>query len=74
MGAQSGSLRYIVLPRLIELKIAAGRGRDESDVIELMRAVPEQAAAIREHLAAVHASYVEAFDRLVQRAREQQDQ
>ncbi|MBY0522621.1 MAG: hypothetical protein K2R98_04460 [Gemmataceae bacterium] len=73
MGAQSGTLRYIALPRLIELKIAAGRGRDDGDVIELMRAVPEQADAIRQHLTSVHADYVMKFDELVERAREQQD-
>jgi len=73
MGAQSGTLRYMVLPRLIELKIAAGRARDDADVVELMRAVPEQANAIREHLAGVHADYVRKFDALLQRARDQED-
>ena len=57
-----------------ELKLAAGRGRDESDVIELMRANPDQEESIRTHLAAVHPDYVLAFDRLVERAREQQDE
>ena len=40
MGAQSGSLRYMELPWLIVLKLAAGRARDESDVVELLRANP----------------------------------
>jgi len=54
LGASGTSLRYLTLPRLIELKVTAGRGRDESDVIELMRANPDQADAIRRHLATVH--------------------
>jgi hypothetical protein len=74
LGASGPVLRYIRLPALIELKLAAGRGRDESDVIELMRANPDQEETIRMHLAAVHPDYVLAFDRLVERAREQQDE
>jgi hypothetical protein len=73
MGAESRALRYIKLPSLIELKLAAGRARDESDVVELIRANPEQVDVIRRHLATVHADYVRAFDQLVQRAREQGD-
>ena len=74
MGASGTSLRYIQLPALIELKIAAGRGRDESDVIELMRVNRDQTDTIREHLVKVHSDYVTAFDQLVKRAREQQDE
>ncbi len=74
MGASGFLLRYIQLPALVELKLAAGRGRDESDVIELMRANPDSATAVREHLAGVHDQYVEIFDRLLERAREQIDQ
>jgi hypothetical protein len=74
MGASGFLLRYIQMPALVELKLAAGRGRDESDIIELMRANPESAATVRLHLARVHNQYVEAFDRLLERAREQVDQ
>jgi hypothetical protein len=74
MGAVPGSLRYMDLPHLIELKIAAGRLRDESDVGELLRANPGEVDAFRRHLAGVHPQYVESFEHLVQRAREQQDQ
>lgn len=56
---------------MIELKIAAGRARDESDVVELVRANGEQVEALRQHLAGVHRDYLAAFDRLVGRAREQ---
>jgi hypothetical protein len=73
-GAAGTTLRYITLPALVELKVAAGRGRDESDVIELMRANLDQADAVRQHLASVHPDYVVAFDRLLQRAREQRDE
>ena len=74
LGAAGDKLRYISLPGLILLKLAAGRARDEADVVELMRANPNDAQAIRTHLASVHADYVAAFDRLLARAREQQDE
>jgi hypothetical protein len=73
-GSSGGRLRYISLPVLIELKLAAGRPRDEADVAELIRANPEQVDVIRRHLAAVHADYVAEFDRLAQRAAEQRDE
>jgi hypothetical protein len=38
LGAAGIALRYIPLAALMELKIAAGRARDEGDVIELLRA------------------------------------
>jgi hypothetical protein len=71
MGAAGPVLRYITLPSLIELKLAAGRARDESDVVELIRANLDQVAAIRHHLAPVHADYLAAFDRMLERAQEQ---
>lgn len=74
MGATVGPLRYINSPSLIELKIAAGRMRDESDIVELVRANPDQVDAWRQHLATVHPDYVERFNELVERAREQSDQ
>ena len=73
MGGAGFLLRYIHLPALVELKLAAGRARDESDIIELLRANPESAMPIREHLALIHKQYVEEFDRLLTRAREQED-
>jgi hypothetical protein len=74
LGASGTALGYIQLPSLVELKLAAGRGRDESDVIELMRVNMEQAEAIRRHLLGVHPDYARAFDQLVERAQEQQDE
>jgi hypothetical protein len=73
MGAQGSSLVYISLPALIELKIAAGRIGDEHDVVELIRANPDQVDGIRQHLAAIHADYLQSFDALVQRASAQQE-
>lgn len=73
MGAEVGTLRYVTLASLIELKIAAGRARDESDVVELIRANPDQVETVRRHLGTVHPDYVQTFDRFVERAREQAD-
>jgi hypothetical protein len=74
LGAQGPRLRYITLPALVQLKLAAGRARDESDVVELVRANPSAVEAVRAHLATVHPDYLAAFERLVERAREQEDQ
>lgn len=74
LGASGTALRYITLPALVELKLAAGRAKDEADVVELIRANPGHIERIRQHLAAVHPDYAAAFDRLVQRAREEQDE
>lgn len=68
LGATGVTLRYITLPGLIELKIAAGRTRDENDVIELIRANKTRLDEVRQHLASIHADYVSAFDRLIARA------
>jgi hypothetical protein len=73
LGASGSSLRYIALPALIELKLAAGRARDESDVVELVRANATQVDAIRRHLALIHPDYAATFDRLVQRAADERD-
>jgi hypothetical protein len=74
MGANGNALRYMRLPSLIELKIAAGRARDEGDVVELIRANPTHLQTIRQHLTGVHPKYVSEFDRMVERARAQIDE
>jgi hypothetical protein len=71
MGAEGTLLRFIRLESLIELKLAAGRTRDQNDVAELIAANPDRLADIRAHLGAVHADYVAAFDELAERARDQ---
>ena len=53
------------------LRVAAGRARDDSDVVELVLANSDLTDAIREHLASVHPRYVERFDCLVARAHDQ---
>lgn len=73
MGAIAGTLHYVTLSSLIELKIAAGRVQDEADVVKLIQTNPEELAAIRQHLSAIHPTYVETFDYLVRRAEEQED-
>jgi hypothetical protein len=74
LGAVAGRLGYIDFPALIGLKLAAGRARDEADVVELIRANPDRVESVRSYLAGLHQDYAQAFDRLVQRAREQQDE
>ncbi len=73
LGARVGCLKYIDLAGLVELKLAAGRARDESDVVELIRANPDRIQDIRRHLESVHEQYVARFDELVLRARAQTD-
>jgi hypothetical protein len=73
LGARGTRLTYIDLPSLVELKLAAGRARDESDVVELLRANLEQINVIREHLAVVNERYAARCDSLLTRAQEQTD-
>jgi hypothetical protein len=64
MGAVRGSLRYMSLPTLVELKLAAGRLRGEADVIELARENADRLDEIRAHLAGVHPQYAARVDEL----------
>ena len=73
MGAAGAILRYITLPALIELKLAAGRVRDQADVIELVRANEDQVEDLHRHLTAIHSDYAVQFDQLVEQARKQED-
>ena len=72
MGA-TGGLQYLGLPETIELKLAAGRQRNLADVVELLRANPDEVATIRAHLTQIHEAYVQAFNRCLSEA-QQQDQ
>jgi hypothetical protein len=65
MGAVRGVLKYMSLPSLIELKLAAGRLRDEADLLELARENRDHLDQVREHLAAVHPQYLSRFDELL---------
>jgi hypothetical protein len=73
LGGRAGQLKYIDLAGLVELKLAAGRARDDSDVVELILANTDQLDAVRRHLAAVHKSYIARFDELRARANRQTD-
>lgn len=64
MGAVTGRLGYMTLPSLVELKLAAGRLRDEADVVELIRENRQRIEELRSHLAGVHPLYVTRFDEL----------
>jgi hypothetical protein len=71
LGAKGARLNYIALNGLMELKLAAGRARDDSDIVELVLANPEQVDAIRQHLRDVHQQYLTRFEELVARAAEE---
>jgi hypothetical protein len=73
MGASGWLLRYMDLTSLIELKLAAGREKDKADDVMLIRVNPDQIASVRQHLKTVHGTYADTFDKLIQSAREQQD-
>lgn len=53
------------LSSLIELKLAAGRLRDEADVAELLRENQGQVEDLHRHLESVHPQYVCRFDELL---------
>lgn len=65
MGADRGALKYISLASLVELKLAAGRIRDEADIVELARENRDQWDALRRHLAQVHPHYASRFEELL---------
>jgi hypothetical protein len=65
MGAERGKLKYISLPSLIELKLAAGRLRDDADVVELARENRDRIVEVRSHLAAVHPQYADRFENIL---------
>ena len=70
MGGTAARLTYVSFPALIELKLAAGRPKDEVDVIELVRTNPDRIDEARGHLAQIHAAYLARFDELVALSRE----
>jgi hypothetical protein len=65
LGAVNGALRYIPLAPLVELKLAAGRLRDEADVVELVRENADLIDAVRSHLREVHNAYATRFEELI---------
>jgi hypothetical protein len=73
MGAAVGKLEYLSLSALIELKLAAGRSRDEADVVELIRSNPAKETEILEHLASIHPEYAARFQALASKARDEEE-
>jgi Aminoglycoside-2''-adenylyltransferase len=65
MGAVRGRLHYIALQSLIEMKLAAGRLRDDADVLELVRENRDSIDSIRRHLATVHVQYARRFEEIL---------
>jgi hypothetical protein len=61
------------LPSLVVLKLAAGRSRDETDVIELLLVNPDRISSLREFAAGIRPDYAAKFDVLAKRAGEQMD-
>jgi hypothetical protein len=73
MGGVRGRLSYISLPALVELKLAAGRLRDEADILELLRENPDRVEQLRQHLTAVHSQYAARLEELLARLDESAD-
>jgi len=65
MGAIPGTLKYMSFPSLVELKLAAGRLRDEADVVELARENRDFVDDVRRHLESVHPQYASRFEELL---------
>ena len=65
MGAVRGTLKYSSLTSLVELKLAAGRLRDEADVVELARENRDRIEELRRHLQSVHPQYAARFEELL---------
>ena len=70
MGAVRGRLKYSSLLSLIELKLAAGRLRDEADIVELARENRDRLDEVRQHLQAVHPQYTIRFEELLRQVDE----
>jgi hypothetical protein len=68
LGVRSGTLGFPTLPRLIELKLLAGRLKDHADIVELLKENWSERSRIRTHLTQVHAGFVAQFDRLASQA------
>lgn len=70
MGAARGRLKYMTLAALVELKLAAGRLRDEADIVELIRENRDQVSTIQAHLTKVHQQYADRFVELIKQSKE----
>jgi hypothetical protein len=74
LGVAQG-LGYARLPGWMELKLSSGRQKDLAHVVEVMKKTSTEALQeVRDHLATVHSSYLDLFDRLSQQAQEEGEQ
>ncbi len=69
--AEKGTLVFVSLKGLIELKLGAGRTRDIADLVELIKVNRSELGSVLEHLATIHPDYVERFDGLIRLADEE---
>lgn len=69
--AVAGSLTFIPLNGLMELKLGAGRAKDNADLVELIKVHPAELNSILEHLATIHPSYPTRFSELIRQAEEE---
>ena len=69
--AVRGSLAFVPLSGLIELKLGAGRAKDIADLVELIKVHQSDLKSVLEHLASIHSSYVERFSDLIRQADEE---
>lgn len=69
--AVKGSLVFVSLNGLIELKLGAGRARDIADLVELIKVNRSELSSVLEHLATIHPVYVERFSGLIREADEE---
>jgi hypothetical protein len=69
--AVKGSLVFVSLNGLIELKLGAGRTRDIADLVELIKVNRSELTSVLEYLATIHPVYVDRFSGLIRQADEE---
>jgi hypothetical protein len=74
LGVSEG-LGYASLEGWVETKLGSARRQDRADVVQVLKKLePEAIARIREHVAAVHGSYLRLFEELLAAAEEEKQQ
>ncbi|MBI3462421.1 MAG: hypothetical protein HY000_05085 [Planctomycetes bacterium] len=74
LGVSGIGLGFPTLERLVELKLASGRLRDQADVVELLKEHWGERTGIRKHLSKVHPELAKQFDLLVTQAQREREQ
>lgn len=71
LGVVDG-MEYICLSGLMEMKLSSARGKDDADVIELIKlAKPEEIGVCENRLRRVHPDYLKKFVELIIRSKEE---